>query len=76
MAYVLFVMFFAAVTHWNMAAAMYFVMTTMEGSPDTLLCSDCGSSPATGDVATVGDDRRGRRDAGRESCWSRSLRHR
>ena len=43
-AYVLFVVFFAAVTHWNIAAAMYYVVTTMEGSPDTLLCSDCGGT--------------------------------
>jgi Trk K+ transport system NAD-binding subunit len=42
--YVLFVVFFVAVTHWNLAGAMYYVMTTMEGSPDTLLCSDCGSA--------------------------------
>lgn len=40
-AYVLFVVFFSIVTHWNPLAAMYFVITTMEGSPDTTLCSDC-----------------------------------
>jgi voltage-gated potassium channel Kch len=44
-AYLLSVAFFAAVTHWNIAAAMYYVVTTMEGSPDTLLCSDCGGAP-------------------------------
>ncbi|MEO6835753.1 MAG: NAD-binding protein [Candidatus Tumulicola sp.] len=42
--YVLFVIFFAAVTHWNVASAMYFVMTMMEGSPDTTLCGDCGGT--------------------------------
>ncbi len=42
--YVLFVIFFGAVTHWNVWSAMYFVMTMMEGSPDTNLCGDCGSS--------------------------------
>lgn len=42
--YVLFVVFFATVTHWNIAGAMYYVVTTMEGAPDTLLCSDCGST--------------------------------
>ncbi len=45
-AYVLFVAFFATVTHWNIAAAMYYVVTTMEGSPNTLLCADCGGAPA------------------------------
>ncbi len=44
-AYVLFVGFFAVVTHWNVASAMYYVVTTMEGSPNTLLCSDCGGTP-------------------------------
>lgn len=42
--YVLFVAFFAAVTHWNIAAAMYYVITTIEGAPNTLLCSDCGGT--------------------------------
>lgn len=42
--YVAFVLFFAAVTHWNVPATMYFVITMMEGSPDTNLCSDCGTS--------------------------------
>jgi voltage-gated potassium channel Kch len=42
--YLLFVIFFANVTHWNVWSVMYFVMTTMEGSPDTNLCSDCGGS--------------------------------
>ncbi|MGA8533572.1 MAG: NAD(P)-binding protein, partial [Candidatus Tumulicola sp.] len=42
--YVLFVVFFVAVTHWNLPGAMYFVVTTMEGSPDTLLCGDCGNA--------------------------------
>lgn len=41
--YVLFVAFFVAVTHWNVAGAMYFVMTTMAGAPDTALCADCGN---------------------------------
>lgn len=44
--YVAFVAFFAGVTHWNLASAMYYVITTMEGAPNTLLCSDCGSAQA------------------------------
>lgn len=47
-AYVVFVLFFAAVTHWNPWSAMYFVLTTMEGSPDTALCGDCGKSALAG----------------------------
>ena len=42
--YLLFVAFFMAVTHWNVAGAMYFVMTTMAGAPDTALCADCGNA--------------------------------
>jgi voltage-gated potassium channel Kch len=42
--YVLFVAFFATITHWNVAGAMYYVMTTMSGAPDTTLCADCGSA--------------------------------
>jgi Trk K+ transport system NAD-binding subunit len=42
--YVVFVVFFAVVAHWNVAGAMYYVFTTMEGSPDVLFCADCGSS--------------------------------
>jgi len=44
--YVLFVAYFAFVAHWNVAGAMYYVITTMEGSPDTLLCTDCGGANA------------------------------
>jgi len=43
-AYVLFVIFFAGITHWNVWSVMYYVITTMEGSPDTNLCSDCGNA--------------------------------
>ncbi|MBV8116423.1 MAG: NAD-binding protein [Candidatus Eremiobacteraeota bacterium] len=42
--YVLFVAFFAVLAHWNVAGAMYYVMTTMAGAPDTVLCADCGNS--------------------------------
>lgn len=41
--YVLFVIFFGAITHWNVWSSMYFVMTVMEGAPETSLCTDCGS---------------------------------
>jgi voltage-gated potassium channel Kch len=41
--YGLFVVFFGALTHWNWWSSMYFVMTVMEGAPDTSLCPDCGS---------------------------------
>ncbi|HEY1655478.1 MAG TPA: NAD-binding protein [Candidatus Tumulicola sp.] len=44
LAYAIFVIFFGAVTHWNVWSASYFVMTVMEGSPDASLCGDCGSS--------------------------------
>lgn len=44
LAYVFFVIFFAGITHWNVWSVMYFVMTMMEGSPDTTLCSDCGGA--------------------------------
>jgi hypothetical protein len=43
-----FVAIFTVVTHWNVWGVAYYVLTTMEGSPDVNLCSDCSS---TGGVA-------------------------
>jgi hypothetical protein len=42
-AFATFVLIFAAATHWNVWGVAYYVLTTMEGSPDVNLCSDCSA---------------------------------
>jgi Trk K+ transport system NAD-binding subunit len=45
-AFAAFVAIFTIVTHWSVWGVAYYVLTTMEGSPDNNLCSDCGSAGA------------------------------
>jgi voltage-gated potassium channel Kch len=41
-----FVAIFMLLTHWSVWSSAYYVITTMEGSPDNNLCSDCGTNGA------------------------------